>query len=167
MKNRIKQIRKNANLTQDEFATKVGSKRNTIANYELGRSEPSSAIFSIICREFGVSEEWLRSGEGEMYVVGSRDNDIERFVESLKLEGDSFKKRLISVLSRLDASSWKVLEQIAEAIYKEELQRQEENSTSSPSDEDFDIEKEVERYRQQLLQEKNQEEGSGASATTA
>ena len=167
MKDRIKQIRKNAKLTQEEFAKKISGNRTTIASDEVGRSEPPAAVFSLICREFGVSEEWLRSGEGEMYVVGSRDNDIERFVESLKLEGDSFKKRLISVLSRLDASSWKVLEQIAEDIYKEELQRQEESSASSPSDEDFDIEKEVERYRQQLLQEKNQEEGSGASATTA
>lgn len=64
---RIKKVRKELDLTQQEFADKVGSKRNTIATYEMGRTDPSAAVISLICTKFNVSETWLRTGEGEMF----------------------------------------------------------------------------------------------------
>jgi len=67
MKDRIKKIRKELNLTQQGFAERIGIKRNTIANYETGRNDPIDSVISLICREFGVREEWLRTGEGEMF----------------------------------------------------------------------------------------------------
>lgn len=67
MKDRIKKLRKDLDLTQQEFADKVGVKRNTVAQYESGRNEPTAAVFSLICREFNVREEWLREGSGEMF----------------------------------------------------------------------------------------------------
>lgn len=67
MKDRIKKIRKELDLTQQEFAEKIGIKRNTIANYETGRNDPVDSVVSLICREFNVREEWLRTGEGEMF----------------------------------------------------------------------------------------------------
>jgi len=67
VKDRIRKIRRNLDLTQQEFADKLGIKRNTIANYESGRNEPIDAVVSLICREFNVSEEWLRTGAGEMF----------------------------------------------------------------------------------------------------
>jgi len=54
-------------LTQQEFASRIGIKRNTIANYEAGRNEPIDSVISLICREFNVNEKWLRTGEGEMF----------------------------------------------------------------------------------------------------
>ena len=68
MKDRIRKIRRNLDLTQQEFADKLGIKRNTIANYESGRNEPIDAVVSLICREFNVNENWLTSGEGEMFL---------------------------------------------------------------------------------------------------
>lgn len=67
MKERIRKIRKNFDLTQQEFAGRLGVKRGAIANYEIGRNEPVDSIISLICREFNVREEWLRSGNGEMF----------------------------------------------------------------------------------------------------
>ena len=67
MSERIKRIRKMLDLTQQEFADRIGIKRNTIANYESGRNEPVDSVISLICREYGVNETWLRSGEGEMF----------------------------------------------------------------------------------------------------
>lgn len=67
MKERIKKIRKELDLTQQEFSEKIGIKRNTIANYETGRNEPVDSVISLICREFNVNEVWLRTGEGEMF----------------------------------------------------------------------------------------------------
>lgn len=65
---RIRKLRRTQDLTQQEFADRIGVKRNTVATYEIGRSEPVDAVFSLICREFNVSEKWLRTGDGEMFV---------------------------------------------------------------------------------------------------
>lgn len=65
--NRIKKIRKTLDLTQTEFADRIGSVQNTVTGYESGRRNPSAPVISLICREFGVNEKWLRSGEGEMF----------------------------------------------------------------------------------------------------
>ena len=65
---RIKELRKALNLTQQEFADKIGMKRNTIASYEINRNGPSNSVISLICKVFNVSEPWLRTGEGEMFV---------------------------------------------------------------------------------------------------
>ena len=67
MKERLKKLRKKLNITQQEFADKIGIKRNSYANYETGRNKPIDAIIKSICREFNVNEEWLRNGTGEMF----------------------------------------------------------------------------------------------------
>ena len=64
---RIRQVRKFKDLTQQKFADSLGMKQNTVATYEMGRTNPSDPAIKSICREFGVNEEWLRSGEGEMF----------------------------------------------------------------------------------------------------
>ena len=61
-------MRKALDLTQREFGDRIGVKPNTIATYEIGRNQPIDAVISLICREFNVSETWLRTGEGEMFL---------------------------------------------------------------------------------------------------
>lgn len=65
---RIKKIRQALDMTQQEFADRLQIKRGAIANYESGRNQPIDAVVSLICREFNVSENWLRYGEGDMFV---------------------------------------------------------------------------------------------------
>lgn len=67
MHERLKKLRKILDLTQQEFAERIGSKRNTVAKYETAANTPSAAVVSLICREFNVREEWLRNGEGEIF----------------------------------------------------------------------------------------------------
>jgi bacteriophage CI repressor helix-turn-helix domain len=113
LKDRIKKIRKELDLTQQKFADKLGVQRNTIAMYEMGRTLPSDAIMRSICREFNVNEDWLRTGQGEMFIKQTRDEQIASFVGSIQSsEDDSFKKRFISMLSALDESDWEVLEKM-------------------------------------------------------
>lgn len=64
---RIRKLRRQLDITQQEFAERIGVSRANIGKYETGISEPSAAVLSLICREFGVREEWLRTGEGEMF----------------------------------------------------------------------------------------------------
>ena len=117
MKERLRKLRKTLDLTQQEFADRIGSARDNIAGYETGRRNPSVAVISLICTKFNVSEEWLRTGNGEMFIELTRDEQIERFVgDALKSEDDSFKKKFISMLAALDESDWEFLQKMVELL---------------------------------------------------
>lgn len=119
MKDRIKKIRKELDLTQQEFADRIGIARGNIAAYEVGKNAPSDSVISLICREFSVNENWLRTGEGDMFMELPRDEQIEEFIGNLlQGEEDSFKRRLISGLAALDENGWKVLEDFLDSIQK-------------------------------------------------
>jgi len=89
VKERIKKIRKELDLTQQEFAERIGIKRNTIANYETGRNDPVDSVISLICREFGVNEEWLRTGNGEMFNPAPTDV-LDQLAQKYKLSNAAY-----------------------------------------------------------------------------
>lgn len=120
MKNRIKQIRKESGLTQVEFGEKIGVKGNTVTNYETGLRNPTDAVLLSICREFNVNEEWLRTGEGEMNKKRTRNQELAAFANDVMEDVDeSFKKRFILALSKLNESEWETLKKIADELSKE------------------------------------------------
>ena len=80
---RIKEVRKLAGLTQEKFAERIGIKRNSLCSIEIGTNNPSNQVILSICREFGVREDWLRHGEGEM-----RSAQGERPIDELAREYD-------------------------------------------------------------------------------
>ncbi len=122
MKERIQELRKALHLTQQELADRIGSKRNTIANYEIGRSEPSTAVISMICREFHVNEEWLRTGTGEMFVQQSRTDAIRAWVDDLMTDQpDSFRVQFAAGLAKLTDHEWTVLANIAAKLAAENI----------------------------------------------
>lgn len=73
MNSRIKKVRRFFDLTQQAFAERIGLKQNTIALIESGKRSTSDQTIYAICREFGVNETWLRTGEGEMMNPQSDD----------------------------------------------------------------------------------------------
>lgn len=83
VKTRIRQIRKNADLTQEAFAQRLGIKRNTVTTYETTNKIPMDSIITSICREFNVNEEWLRTGQGEMYCLSDSDDDFQAVMEEI------------------------------------------------------------------------------------
>ena len=101
---RIKELRKALGLTQQEFADKLGIKRNTIAQYEIGRNEPIDAVVTLLCREFRVNETWLRTGEGEMFQAVDREKEIAAFISDiLGNPRRNYLRRLLSVLMQADS----------------------------------------------------------------
>ena len=119
---RLKELRKILGLTQQEIADKLGIKRNSFANYEIGRNTPLDTIIKSICREYHVREDWLRTGEGNMFSSNDRENQIANAINSLSDSvGDStFRARFISMLSRLTKKEWELLEdKVKELIPKE------------------------------------------------
>ena len=113
MNTRIKAIRKHFDLTQQEFADRLKVSRSNIATYETGKSSLSDSTVALICNEFNINETWLRTGEGEMLKQMTPDEELAQFFASLSFGGDSFQKRLISAMSRLDEDDWKTLEKLA------------------------------------------------------
>lgn len=118
MKERLKELRKTLGFkNQQEFADALNIKRGTIANYEIGRNEPIDAVVTLICSKFNVNEEWLRTGEGEMFMEVSQEEEIANLTyKLLSEESSSFKNRLISALSRLSDEQWDVLEKVIDDI---------------------------------------------------
>lgn len=86
MKNRLKQLRKALDLTQTEFAERIGTVQNTITGYESGRRNPSGPVISAICKEFNVNEEWLRTGSGEMFAPDPGD-ELEALAKKYNISG--------------------------------------------------------------------------------
>ena len=124
MNERLKKLRKTLDMTQQEFADRIGTKRNTIAKYETDTNVPSAAVISLICKEFNVNEEWLREGKGEIFIKMTRDEEIATFIgKALHSEEDSFKKRLISALSALNESDWETLEKLALSLVDKEKEQ--------------------------------------------
>lgn len=81
MNERIKELRKTIGITQQELADKLRLKRNTIATYEIGKAIPSDRVISDLCNKYSVNEEWLRSGNGEMFKQPS--DEVGHYVEDL------------------------------------------------------------------------------------
>lgn len=80
MKERLRVLRKHLCLTQAEFGDKINVKANTIGSYEKGDRSITERAISDIVRVYGCSEQWLRSGEGEMFPVPS-DSSGEEFAK--------------------------------------------------------------------------------------
>lgn len=117
MNDRIKEIRKALNLSQDEFAGKLGLTRGAITNIELHKTEPKPLLLDLICTTYNVNQYWLATGEGEMFIQPTRDEEIAAFVGSaLSGEDDNFRKRFLSMLSKLDEKEWELLEKMAKKM---------------------------------------------------
>lgn len=120
MNERIKQLRKSLGMTLEQFGHCFGVQKSAISKIERGENNLTDQMFKSICREFDVNEEWLRNGTGEMFVEKTRDEQIASFIGSIQSIGDdSFKKRLISMLSEMSESEWELLEKMVIRLAKE------------------------------------------------
>lgn len=122
MNERLRKLRRYLDLTQQEFGDRLGVKRNTIATYETGKSTPSDAAVSLICREFNVNEEWLRNGDGEMFIEIPEDDEIATLVyDLLQPDGNKFYEIILETMrgyQELSPNSQKVIEELCGNVLK-------------------------------------------------
>ena len=113
MGERVKELRKALGLSGEKFGEKIGVTRSAISDIERGRNGLSDSNILAICREFNVNEEWLRSGTGEMFKDMTLDEEIISFIGDIQWDAsNTFKKRFISAIAKLNEEEWKVLEKI-------------------------------------------------------
>lgn len=110
---RVKELRKELNLTLEKFGKPLGVGKTAISKIENGENSLTDQMIISICREYNASEEWLRNGAGEMFVPLTRNQVIADFAADLIKEKDSFKSKLIEALANLNEEEWKVLEKLA------------------------------------------------------
>lgn len=123
MNERLKKLRKTLDLTQQDFANRIGVKRNTVATYEMGRSSPSDSAVSLICREFNVNENWLRNGgtDDDMFIKLNEDEELAMYTQML-LDSTTddvianMIKKFICIYEKLDPNSKKILMNIADEL---------------------------------------------------
>ena len=126
MKERIKEIRKEAGLTQAEFATELGLGRQAVAFYEGGRREPTGPTLALICDRFHINKKWLLTGEGEMHVAGrpqvspERENEIAQIVGKMYLDDDGFRTKLIKAIAGLTDDELRCVKDFAESLVREQ-----------------------------------------------
>lgn len=118
---RINYLIKSLGMKKTAFAEKLNVSQAFVSQLCSGVKQPSERTIQDICTKFNVNEEWLRTGNGEMFIKLSRNDEIAKFVGRLmKEEEDSFKNRLIAVLAALDDTGWDVLETFLNSIQPKE-----------------------------------------------
>ena len=85
MKARIREIRKTLNLTQEQFSSKLGVKRSAISQIEKGFNQISDQMVKSICLAYNVNEDWLRTGEGNMFIE-TKDSFLDSISKQFNLE---------------------------------------------------------------------------------
>ena len=176
MKDRIRYFRKDVKkLTQDEFRKEINLSRSNLASIETGAVKITDRVIADICKTFNISEHWLRTGEGKMYVESDAS-----LVDSLakQMNMSAKQKKLMEIfLSMSDEKRDAVAraffdfldaaQTIAEAPAAKENQHAatEKQRTASLTDEE--IEAELAAYRAELLAEKEAQSVSAAGDSDA
>ena len=104
MNERLKELRKSLGLSQEEFAKRIGLKGGAISLIECGRRNITTQVVTATCREFGVNEEWLREGVGDMYVA------------AIDCNGSNFVLKTFKALGQLTPDEWGVLKKLVDKI---------------------------------------------------
>lgn len=105
MNQRISEIRNRLNLTQEEFAKRISFGRSAISLIEGGNRAVNDKFIKLVCDEFNVSEEWLRTGEGEMFRT---ESDLLELLGAQLDNLDEFDKRLIIEYVKLEPKHKKI-----------------------------------------------------------
>ena len=119
-KERFKAARKALGLTQVEFAEKLGMTQAGISAIESGRVKTSDRMIQILSNTFSISAEWLRTGEGEMLVEPSEDEQLAQFVGEVRAgRPDDLRRAFLVAMAQLDENGWNSLAGFARTVYEE------------------------------------------------
>ena len=148
MEERLKTLRKELGLTQQEFSDRLGIQRSTYSKYELGTNIPTSAVINLICDRCHISENWLRTGEGPMFVDISRADELARLIEeTMSDESGEIKRRIATAVLRLTPDQLRACtDWIKETFGLVEAPA----ADPAPVERELTIDEKVESYRREL-----------------
>lgn len=106
MNGRIKMVRRESGLSLEKFGQQIGISGAACSMIESGKSNPAQRTIKAICREFGISENWIRTGEGEMKLNRTEEAELEDFVKDILHDDDDTRKRFVLALSKIPPEAW-------------------------------------------------------------
>lgn len=119
---RIAAVIQASGLTKTAFAERVKVSQQHISRLAKDGT-PSDRTIADICREFNVNEQWLRTGEGEMFSTLSREEEITKFaMEIIRDPGSEFQRQLLTTMARLEPAQWKLMEQMLDQLLQQRQQ---------------------------------------------
>lgn len=117
---RVKTIRKELMLNQTQFAEKIGISQRALSSIERETTNLTERNTREICRVFNVNEQWLRTGEGEMFLEPSEDEQLAQFVgEILAGRPDDLRRAFLVAMAQLDENGWDSLASFVRTVYTE------------------------------------------------
>lgn len=116
MNERLKELRKAMKLSQEKFGELLGITKSGVSDIESCRRDVTEKHI-IMLKNHGVNEDWIRTGNGEMFVKKTKDEELSEMLADIQRAGeDSFRHRLVSALARLDDEGWDNLEKLIDMI---------------------------------------------------
>lgn len=152
---RVREVRKSLGLTLEKFGEKIGMKKNSVSQIENGKNNVTDANVKAICREFNISEEWLRTGSGNMRIPVEDEAAaaVSDLVEKSNPLYDVIKGIMIAY-QKLDGPSREVIDQFILDAVSQRGRPQKAPEPAAPDLSDLSIDEKVELYRQELEREK-------------
>lgn len=117
---RVAELIKALGLNKTSFARRLGLSQPFVSQIANGSATPSDRTISDICREFHVDEHWLRTGEGEMFVRLSLEEELAQYAAQVLTDPDQDIARMIlRVMAHLEPSDWERIREVAQQIKQE------------------------------------------------
>lgn len=159
MKDRIREVREHFGLSMEKFGSRIGIGKASISLLESGKNNPSIQTIALICREFGVNEQWLRTGEGEM-LEQTRASVLDRLSTEYDLSREQ--RSVIEAFLDLDPQERDVILKYVHNVFD----RSTESAAQSTAIPDKEAQRIAESDEFKALREKN-EPPESESCTTA
>lgn len=111
---RIKRIRKDADLTQSEFGARIGIAKTSLSSLENGVNHPAERTIKLICSEFRINYDWLVNGLGDMYSnVG--DSLLDEIVDEYSL--DDLDRQIVAEYLKLPKEQRQIFRQVIRRMF--------------------------------------------------
>lgn len=154
MNERIKYLRKEIlHLSMEEFGDRIHISKAAISRAEAGLNGISNQTIDLICREYGVREEWLRTGSGDIFVKKTIEDELTDLAEKVMADTpDSFRRRFVTMLAKLTDDQWKLLSEMESMLL----------SSASGSDKDSTAQLHADLDHEIALQKKQAARSTGS-----
>ena len=124
LQGRIKEVRKSLGMTQEKFAESLGIPKRTFIAYENAQNPIPERLIISLCAVHGVDEAWLRTGKGEMFPPKTADEEYAELLGGLLAdEPESFRRRLVTAICKLDESQIAAVKDFMKSLIDERTEK--------------------------------------------
>lgn len=153
---RVKELRKHLGLTLEKFGERLGVQKSAVSKIERGETYLTETNIKLICREFSINEEWLRTGSGEMRIP-VEDEAVAAVSDLMEKSNPLYDiiKGIMIAYQKLDGPSREVIDQfILDAVSQRGRPEAIPEPTGPEDLAELSIDEKVALYRQELEREK-------------